>query len=316
MIESLEVRSTGRLPGYPYEWVSAVAHYAVDPDAPANARIADLGLAPRGGDGLVRFAGDVVLLRPDGGGSRRALLAVPNRGMVRLPFCGAGALPGGVAAPPSTGDGFLLSRGWTVALVGWQWDVPRADGFAGLDVPAADPGPGWLRSDFRVDAPARERPLADVLARPGLPPIAFTAYPASSLTDPAAALRVRSRNWARSPRSPGRGGSSPRRRRSRWTAASSRSGGTSWSTARPTRRWPARGCLPCGTSARTCAARPTTSSPPGSRRRAGCCASCCSRASTSTSGASRCSTACWRTSRAHAGASSTAATRSPACWPR
>jgi hypothetical protein len=192
MIESLEVRSTGRLPGYPYEWVSAVAHYAVDPDAPASARIADLGLAPRDGDGKVRFSGDVVLLRPDGGGNRRALLAVPNRGMVRLPFCGAGALPGSVRTPPSTGDGFLLSRGWTIALVGWQWDVPRGDGFAGLDAPAAAAGPGWLRSDFRIDAPVRERPLADVTARAGLPPIAFTAYPASSLADPAAVLRVRS----------------------------------------------------------------------------------------------------------------------------
>jgi len=95
MIESLEVRSAGRMPGYPYEWTAAVAHYAVDPAAPANARIADLDRAPRDDDGLVRFSGDVVLLHPDGGGNRRALLTVPNRGTVRLPYCGAGALPEG-----------------------------------------------------------------------------------------------------------------------------------------------------------------------------------------------------------------------------
>jgi Alpha/beta hydrolase domain len=193
MIESLEVRSAKRLPDYPYEWISAVAHYAVDPAAPANARIADLGLAPRDGDGKVRFSGDVVLLRPDGGGNRRALLAVPNRGSVRLPFCGAGALPGGTAAPPSPGDGFLLNRGWTIALVGWQWDVPRGQDLARLDAPLADAGPGWLRSDFRVDAPAQERTLADVSnGLGGRPPVEFTAYPASTLADPEAALRVRS----------------------------------------------------------------------------------------------------------------------------
>jgi hypothetical protein len=33
---------------------------------------------------MVRFRGDVVLLRPFGGGNRRAILSVPNRGMERL----------------------------------------------------------------------------------------------------------------------------------------------------------------------------------------------------------------------------------------
>ncbi len=192
MLESLEVRASEAVKGYPYEWVSAVARYAVDPDDPANARITDLGLAPRDGDGKVRFSGDVVLLRPDGGGNRRAVLSVPNRGMVRLPYCGQGALPGSTRAQPPTGDGFLLRRGYTIALPGWQWDVPRSLGLAGLDAPVAAVSPGWLRSDFRVDVLTPERPLADVVALGGLPPIEFTAYPTSSLDDPEAALYVRS----------------------------------------------------------------------------------------------------------------------------
>jgi hypothetical protein len=193
MIESLEIRATEPLEGYPYQWASAVAHYAVDPDDPANARIADLGLARRDGDGKVRFSGDVVLLRPDGGGNHRALLAVPNRGMVRLPYCGAAALPGGVSGPPSPGDGFLLNRGWTIALPGWQWDVPRNPGFAGLDVPVVDTGAGWLRSDFRVESPTQERPVGDVMQLPGMvAAIEFTAYPASDTEDLEATLRVRS----------------------------------------------------------------------------------------------------------------------------
>ena len=109
-----------------------MAHYAVDPDAPANARIADLGLAPRDGDGKVRFSGDVVLLRPDGGGNRRALLAVPNRGMVRLPFCGAQAR-----------SGFRPRGGGPVALGGGPGPGPRGDGFAGLDAPAQREADRW-----------------------------------------------------------------------------------------------------------------------------------------------------------------------------
>src|ERR1700753_1147464 len=83
-------------------------------------------------------------------------------------------------------------RGWTIALPGWQWDVPRDAGFAGLEAPVADVEPGWLRGDFRVDVPAPERPLGDVIALgAATPPIAFTAYPASDPGDPAASLRVR-----------------------------------------------------------------------------------------------------------------------------
>jgi hypothetical protein len=96
MIESLEVRSAEPFGDYPYEWVSAVAHYAVDLDAPGSDRIADLRLARRDGDGKVRFRGDLVLVRPTGGGNRRAIVSVPNRGMVSLPYCGSGGLPAGV----------------------------------------------------------------------------------------------------------------------------------------------------------------------------------------------------------------------------
>jgi hypothetical protein len=95
MIESLEIRASEPVKGYDYEWVSAVAHYAVDPGAPASGRIADLALAPRDGDGQVRFTGDLVLLRPAGGGNGRALVVVPNRGNVRLPYCGAEAVTAG-----------------------------------------------------------------------------------------------------------------------------------------------------------------------------------------------------------------------------
>ena len=195
MLESLEISRTEPMENYPYEWISGVAHYAVDPDAPANARIADLGLAPRDHDGKVRFSGDVVLLRPVDGGNRRALLSVPNRGGVRLPLSGAGILPGGVRTPPSPGDGYLLDHGWTIAIPGWQWDVPRDIGLAGFDAPVADVEPGWMRSDFWVETPLAERSVGDMLPLVGAsarPTVVFAPKPAIDTDQPEAAHRVRS----------------------------------------------------------------------------------------------------------------------------
>jgi hypothetical protein len=195
MLESLEIHRSEPMENYRYEWIAGVAHYAVDPDAPANARIADLGLAPRDGDGLVRFSGDVVLLRPVDGGNRRALLSVPNRGGVRLPLSGAGIVPGGVRTPPSPGDGYLLEHGWTIAIPGWQWDVPRDIGLAGFDAPVAAVEPGWMRGDFWVETPLAERSVGDMLPLVGgnaRPTVVFAPYPATDTDQSEAALLVRS----------------------------------------------------------------------------------------------------------------------------
>src|ERR1700735_2337322 len=47
-----------------YEKIRGVAHFALDPNAPANARIVDLKLAPRDARGLVVFDSPFILLRP------------------------------------------------------------------------------------------------------------------------------------------------------------------------------------------------------------------------------------------------------------
>ena len=190
MLESLTVRKTVDIPDRDYEWVSAGADYAVDPDDPGTARIADLGLAARNEDGKVGFSGDVVLLRPTRGGNGRALLCVPNRGMAMLPFSAAPFVPAGTATPMDVGDGYLLDEGWTVALPGWQWDVP--DGLVGLTPPVVDVEPGWMRADLRIDAPVEERRLNDVIPLgPDVAPIVFATYPTVDVDDPDARLRVR-----------------------------------------------------------------------------------------------------------------------------
>ena len=68
-----------------YEMIEGVLHYAVNPNDTANTRIVDLALAPRGADGLVRFRGALVMLRPvDAARANGTLLVdVPNRGRLR-----------------------------------------------------------------------------------------------------------------------------------------------------------------------------------------------------------------------------------------
>ena len=190
MLETFTVTKTSPVAGRPYEWVSARAQYAVDPEDRGTARIADLDLVPRDADGKVRFSGDVALLRPTDGGNGRALLAVPNRGMAMLPFCGSAMRFVGTGEAADLGSGYLLDEGWTVALTGWQWDVP--EGFIGLTPPFVDVKPGWMRGDFRIDVPMAERGLSDAIPLgPGRPPLAFAAYPTSDVDDPEATLRVR-----------------------------------------------------------------------------------------------------------------------------
>lgn len=190
MIESIETIRVEPYPDRPYEWVFARASYAVDPGDAGSARIADLSLVERDADGRVRFDGDMVFVRPTGRGNGRALLSVPNRGMTSMPFSGSGNLPGPATNRLGSGDGYLLDQGWTIAIPGWQWDVPA--GFVGLRAPVLEVDPGWLRVDFRIEAPVAERYIGDGLpALDFLPTMRFATYPAIDPDETDAVLRVR-----------------------------------------------------------------------------------------------------------------------------
>ena len=111
----------------PYEWIEAIAHYAVDPLHEANQGITDLELLEREVDGLVHFSGDVTILRPlSATRSNRALLMqVPNRGKRVVTRFNQTVAAKNDSLEIDPGDGFLFEHGWTVAWAGWQWDVPR-----------------------------------------------------------------------------------------------------------------------------------------------------------------------------------------------
>jgi hypothetical protein len=183
----------------PFERIDGVLHYAVNPNDPLNAGIADLDLAPRDAGGLVHFRGDLRIVRPvaaQPGG--KLYTSVVNRGR-------AGILP--LSVPPKgfrpvfddnlvAGDAFLLERGYTVAFCGWQWDVVRRPGAIGFEPPLAYEGGQPAGTTIRVQfQPLRDRPSEHLAHWPAHPSYAeeqhHTPYPAADLEQPDAVLTVK-----------------------------------------------------------------------------------------------------------------------------
>jgi len=169
--------------GGAYEKIEGILHFTADPARPVHEPIADLALAPRNARGLVEYSADFALLRPVGGGRRRLLLDVPNRGRkIALGMFNSAPRSNDPSNADDFGNGFLMRHGYTVAWVGWQPDVPRRDGMMALDVPRV-PGVGArVRCEFRPNARAEVLPLADRYHIP---------HPVARLDDPDAELRVR-----------------------------------------------------------------------------------------------------------------------------
>ena len=130
-----------------HERVIARVHYAVDPRLAANHGIADLAAAPRNAAGKVEFEGDLLLFLPKRSASARGtvFLEVVNRGRDQSLGLMSDARQRDLAPENWTlGDRFLLEQGFTVAFLGWQFDVQRGDGLA-LAVPTA-PVTGVVRT--------------------------------------------------------------------------------------------------------------------------------------------------------------------------
>jgi hypothetical protein len=108
-----------------YEKIRAVAHFALDPAAPANSRIVDLKLAPRDSRGRVTFSSEFIVLRPVKPQASTLIYDVNNRGSIAI----LGQVNGRSPAhnDPTTaadaGDGFLMRHGFTLLFSAWTWDV-------------------------------------------------------------------------------------------------------------------------------------------------------------------------------------------------
>ena len=165
-----------------FEIVEGRVHYHVDPEAPRNAGIVDLALAPRH-DGMVRFSGDFTLVAPSERPAAKLFVDVPNRGR-RLAFSMFNrASPKALLDDPcAPGDGFLFRRGFAVASIGWQWDAPGLR----LDAPVAEHGDAPIEGDVVC----RIQPGSD---RPFVPfgQLGEVAYPPAYADDAQARLFVR-----------------------------------------------------------------------------------------------------------------------------
>ncbi len=179
---------TSRTPiAYGYEKLAGKLWFADSPDNAANRHVVDIALAPRT-NGLVVSSADVVILAPAdrSRANGTAVIDIPNRGGATALALNRGRFSRDPARPDELGDGFLMRHGFSVVVLGWQFDVPRRAGLLGLTAPVATdrgkPITGLVRSDFHVDAPAAEQGIGD---RDHVP------YPVAAENDAANALTER-----------------------------------------------------------------------------------------------------------------------------
>jgi hypothetical protein len=177
-----------------YEKIRAMAYFALDPAAPANARIVDLEYAPRDARGRVTFASEFLVLRPVNARRSSLIYDVNNRGSIAILGQVNGRSPANNDPTTSAdaGDGFLMRHGFTLLFSAWTWDVaPQPPGAKPLIfAPPVAKAPGGaaiqgpMENEFIVSAPTQ---LATYAGMRGL------TYEPATPNDPSAVLTERAR---------------------------------------------------------------------------------------------------------------------------
>jgi hypothetical protein len=172
-----------------YEKLRGRAVIVLDPNAAANAAIADLALAPRNELGLVEFSADFLVLRPVDPARRNGTLLyeVNNRGNIAMLRQLGGARGGNdPATMADAGNGFLFRQGFTLMWSAWATDVltVAGDNRLVLRAPVAtqkgEPITGRVAYELIVNQPrgtARftgNAAIAYPPAQPGAPDAALT----------------------------------------------------------------------------------------------------------------------------------------------
>ncbi len=149
-----------------YEKIVGRVYFAVDPLNLHNRQIVDLDKAPRNAHGEVEFSADLYLLKPKdiAKGNQAVLFEVSNRG-------GRGILSLVNGRDGEFGDAFLMRQGYTIAWVGWEFDLSSQGEHLRLTAPIAyDPGGkeihGLVRTDFTPAEKRDDMPLGHILLGP------------------------------------------------------------------------------------------------------------------------------------------------------
>src|SRR5262249_52703431 len=128
----------------------------------------DVKLAPRNARGEVESSADFYLLKPvdPRRGNGRLFYEVGNRGGKSLlaTFQKATGSPDPTKAS-DFGDGALMTQGFALLWMGWQWDVPQRPGVMRMEMPIATdngkPITGLVRGNFILNERSNTAPVAD-----------------------------------------------------------------------------------------------------------------------------------------------------------
>jgi hypothetical protein len=178
-----------------YEEIIARVYFSVRPENKHNRQIVDIDNADKNKSGDVEFSSDLYMLRPKDPkkGNGALLLEVPNRGGRGLLRIVDGGTPGGVNQESSFGDGWLLNQGYTLAWLGWEWDLAPEPRNLRLYAPVAHEKDGreihgLVRTDFTLAEAREDVPLGHLL----LGPAGGQSYPVDDPKSSQNVLTVRS----------------------------------------------------------------------------------------------------------------------------
>lgn len=129
-VTRVEVLQRADLPVAGFERIQGKLHFSLDPKLAANKQIVDLSFAPRNAKGLVEFTSDFLVFRAKDAAKSNGtlLLGIANRGTSSFWTSLNLGSNSAMTTAKDFGDNFLLSQGYTVAWVGWEWDVDEKPG--------------------------------------------------------------------------------------------------------------------------------------------------------------------------------------------
>lgn len=159
-----------------YERIQGRAYFAVDPENSHDRLIVDIGKAPHLVHDEVGFSADIDILRPKdpARGNGTLFIDVPNRG-------------GRFFIRDQNPDEYYLRQGYTLAEVGWQFDVRPDPKLLRLYAPIASGITGRVRADFVVVEKMLDHPLGHVITGT----IGGTGYPVADVNAKDAVLTER-----------------------------------------------------------------------------------------------------------------------------
>jgi hypothetical protein len=137
-----------------YERLKGRVNFAVDPKADEVQAVVDIRHAPKGADGLVRFAADFFILKPKDMalGNKRLFFDYGNRGNKRcLQFFNDAPGASDPRALEHAGNAFFMRRGYAVAWLAWQGDLQPGEGRMTIDLPVASDGGKPIAGPVRVE---------------------------------------------------------------------------------------------------------------------------------------------------------------------